>query len=96
MVNLIFREGNRHVVLSNLPADQSVKITNLAETRIHKFNCPVHKSHSRATLLIDIADGSGEWNIVDYCCEEFYHEISSGMPFPWDRPPGIRRLNRAA
>ncbi len=97
MINIMFREGNKHVSpVLDLRRELLNKLSNVTESNVWKLSCPTHKSRSRATLLIDVAEGSSEWNIVDFCCEDFCHEISNGMPHPWNHRPGMRTLERAA
>ncbi len=97
MINIMFREGNRHVSpVLELRRDLLIKLNNVTESNVWRLSCPTHKSRSHATLLIDVAKGSAAWDIVDFCCEDFCHEITNRMPHPWNHRPGMRRLERAA
>lgn len=97
MVKIMFKEGNRHVS-PMLDARRVVldKLSNVTDSNVWKLNCPTHKSRSQATLLIDVTEGSNEWDIVDFCCEDFRHQIITEMPQPWNHRPGIRRIDQAA
>jgi len=93
----MFREGNKHVSpVLNVRRELLHKLNNVTESNVWKLNCPTHKSRSRATLLIDISEGSAEWDIVDFCCEDFCREIATGMPQPWNHRPGVRGIERVA
>lgn len=83
MINLIFREGNRHVdpVWDTRPALVE-SCRNVTDNRISRLTCPTHKHGTRATLLVDVSHGNESWDLVDYCCERFRHIISEKMPYP--------------
>ncbi len=93
MVNLIFREGNRHVDPSwGTQPSLARKCAAMTNNHVSKLTCPIHKARSRATLLVDVAAGSEAWDIVDYCCEDFCDMIAKQVPPPWNH----RKLQQAA
>ena len=97
MINLIFREGNRHVdpVWDKRPEfiDSCRSVLN---SKVSHLTCPAHRSGSRATLLIDVRPGSESWEVVDYCCERIRAAIAERMPYPPNHPSATRHLDRAA
>ncbi len=96
MVNLILKEGNRHVDPSWDARPVIVEISkSMAQSRIQRLNCPVHKSQSRATLLLDVGSGRVSWQILDYCCESFRRTLAQKMPKPLSRN-NIDRFHKAA
>ncbi len=83
MINLIFREGNRHVdpVWETQPTlVESCK--SVMESKVSRLSCPIHKHGARATLLVDVSHGNESWDVADYCCEKFCRTISDKMPYP--------------
>jgi len=97
MINILFREGNKHVSpILDLRRELLNKLSNVTESNVWRLNCPTHRSRSRATLVIDVAEGSDEWDVMDFCCEDFRREITTIMPHPWNHPPGIRKFEQAA
>jgi len=93
----MFRDGNRHVdPVWDLRSELLNKIREVSASSVSKLNCPAHRSRCRATLLIDVSQGSSAWDVVDYCCEDFCRAIAGGMPHPWNHPPGMKKLDRAA
>ncbi len=97
MINLIFREGNRHVdpVWDKRP-EFIESCRSVVNSKVSLLACPVHRSASRATLLIDVRPGRESWEIVDYCCERIRAAIAEKMPYPSDYPSATRRFDRAA
>lgn len=71
------------------------KLTIVTDSNVRRLTCQSHNSHSHATLLIDVTPRSAEWDVVDFCCEDFRGQIAAGMPYPWNQPPGIRKFERA-
>ena len=97
MINMIFRDGNRHVdPARDLEPELIGKFAGLSRGKEQRFVCPTHKSRSHATILVNVAPGSKECDIVDFCCEDFCREIRSGMPYPWNQLRSSRRLETAA
>ncbi len=93
MINIMFREGNKDVgPLMSHRRELLSKLMNVTESKVWRLNCPTHKSRSRATILLDVSDGSTEWDLVDFCCEDFCREITNGMPHPWNHRPGTKRI----
>ncbi len=80
MVNLILKEGNKQVdpLWDARPVILEI-CRNVAGSRVPRLTCPVHKSHSRATLLVDVSTGKGSWQILDFCCENFCRAIAERM-----------------
>lgn len=97
MVNLIFRDGNRHVdpVWDTRPALID-SFRSIMESKVSRLSCPSHKSRCKATLLIDVRSGSTSWDIADFCCEHFRRTIKDNMPYPYKNSAVSGELGRAA
>lgn len=97
MINLIFREGNRHVdpVWDTRPSLVR-SCTTIVESKVSRLSCPNHRSRSRATLLVDVRPGSTSWGITDFCCERFCQIISQNMPHPWKQSHASEQLDQVA
>jgi len=92
MVKVFFRNGNRHVDPCREGNPGLIeKCAAVTASGAVRAVCPEHRSGSRATLVVDIAPGSGELTIVDYCCRDFCGS-SNGVC----RPPGGELRTRTA
>lgn len=96
MVNLILKDGNRHVdpLWDTRPVIVEILRT-VTGSRVPRLTCPAHKSQSRATLLMDVKAGKGSWQILDFCCESFCRAIAERMPSSSGRS-FASRLHKAA
>ncbi len=97
MINLVFKEGNKHVdpVWEKRPEFiQGCK--SWLDSKVSHLACPTHRSGSRATLLIDVRPGLESWEVVDYCCERIRTAIAEKMPYPSNYPAATRHIDRAA
>jgi len=93
MITIMFIKGNQHVMpVSDVHHKLLQKLTGITDSIVWKFDCSIHKSHSRGILLVDAIEGSFEWDIVDLCCNNFRKEIIGGMPPPWNHAPGFTRV----
>jgi len=97
MINIIFREGNKHVdPLAVSYEGRLNEFKNIMQEGFVKLVCPNHASKGHATVLIDLALGSSEWDIFDHCCPDFCDEIINEIPYPWNHAPRLKWLDSAA
>ncbi|HEY9167275.1 MAG TPA: hypothetical protein VIS48_14055 [Candidatus Kryptonia bacterium] len=84
MVKLLFKDGGSVIDPTTGPQSYLLeRLKNVMDRAFTPLHCPNHNASSYATLILNVEFGSTDWEVTDYCCQEFSAVVESEMPYPW-------------